>query len=47
MIEFAWFALAGVKSAKSNHAEGDFFGSKAHNPRWISESFWKYFTVLD
>ena len=34
------FALAGGKSAKSNQTEGDFFGSKAHNPRWISESFW-------
>ena len=28
------------KSAKSNQTKGDFFGSKAHNPRWISESFW-------
>ena len=36
----ARFALAGGKSAKSNQTEGDFFGSIAHNPRWISESFW-------
>ena len=37
----ARFALAGGKSAKSNQTEGDFFGSIAHNPCWISESFWE------
>ena len=36
----ARFALAGGNLPKATKRKAIFFGSKAHNPRWISESFW-------